>query len=65
MRAKRDGLTGYKPLVWPESSSLSAEEQECVELQRRDLWRHGIRKQPMLDKLAFEFGAVMCIMRTR
>lgn len=57
-------MRGYKPLSWDADSQLSREEQEAVETQRRDLWRHGIRKQPMLDRMAFEFGAVVCMLRS-
>jgi hypothetical protein len=63
MRLKPDKLKGYKALSWPADSKLSQDEQEAVELQRRDLWRHGIKKEPMLTQLAFEFGAVLCMMK--
>jgi hypothetical protein len=57
-------MKGYKPLDWSGESKLSKDEQEVVEHQRQDLWRHGIRK-PMLTRMAFEFGAVVCMLRAR
>jgi len=57
-------LVGYKPLTWESDSQLSKHEQEMVEIQRKDLWQHGIRKQPMLDRMAFEFAAVVCILQS-
>jgi len=62
-RTKPDALRGYKPLGWSFPSSLSAEEQETVEAQRRDLWRNGIRTEPMLTRMAFEFAAVITMNR--
>lgn len=61
-RAK-DALGGYAPLVWSEDCELTLEERDIIEAQRRDLWRHGIRKQPMLDVMAYEFGYVVCLLR--
>lgn len=65
MRRKtyHDEMKGYVPLDWPSDSQLSKEEQEAVEGQRRDIWRHGIRTEPMLTRMAFEFGATICILR--
>lgn len=54
-------LAGYVPLDWSGESVLSQEEQDMVEIQRKDLWRHGIRTEPMLTRMAFEFGAVVCM----
>ncbi len=56
--AREGSLVGYAPLVWDSDSTLSVEEQAHVDRERRSLWRHGIRKQPLLDRMAFEFGAV-------
>jgi hypothetical protein len=49
-------MRGYKALDWSGPSELTREEQELVEIMRRDLWRHGIRKRPQLDAMAFEFA---------
>lgn len=62
-RTKVDALRGYKPLDWSGPSELSPEERETVEAQRRDLWRHGIRTEPMLTRMAFEFAAVISMSR--
>jgi len=56
-------LRGYKPTAWDAESTLSAEEQSIVEAQRKDLWRHGIRTEPLLTRMAFEFAAVICMQR--
>lgn len=61
-RAKRDPMAGYVPLDWTGYSELSKSEQESIETQRRDLWRHGIR-DPLLTLMAFEFGATLEIMK--
>lgn len=52
----------YAPLSWPADSKLSPEERAHVERQRRALWDRGIRREPQLTRMAFEFGAVasMC-----
>lgn len=60
---RRDPLAGYKPLTWEPDSSLSKDQREIVEAQRKDLWRHGIRKEPLLTQMAFEFAAVICMQR--
>jgi len=64
MRKKRDDMKGYTPLVWGADSRLSKHEQEMVEIQREDLWRRGVRTQPLLDRMAFEFAAVVCMFQT-
>jgi hypothetical protein len=58
-------LRGYKPLDWSGPSVLTPYEQEIVELQRRDLWRHGIRKEPLLTRMAFEFAATLLSLRAQ
>lgn len=61
---KRDNkMHGYAPLAWDSKSALSRDEQEMVEIQRRDLWRHGVRTEPNLTRMAFEFAAVVCALR--
>lgn len=60
---RADPLAGYTPLAWGADSSLSKDQQEIVEAQRKDLWRHGIRKEPLLTQMAFEFAAVICMQR--
>jgi len=63
---KRDptrSLDGYTPLAWTEESTLTAEEREIVEAQRKDLWRNGIRTEPLLTQMALEFAAVICMQR--
>ncbi len=59
----RGDLKGYVPLAWDEHSELSADEQEFVEINRKDLWRNGVRTEPNLTRMAFEFGAVQAMMR--
>ena len=54
---------GYRPLVWSENCELTADERETIEAQRKDLWRNGIRKQPMLDRMAYEFAYVICALK--
>ena len=66
MRAKKEkknALDGYVPLKWDGPSDLSKDEQETVEIQRRDLWRHGVRTEPLLTRMAFEFAATLCSLR--
>ncbi len=63
MSKGRGSLDGYKPLTWAADSQLSPDEQKAVEINRRDLWRHGVRTEPNLTRMAFEFGAVMCMLR--
>lgn len=59
MRRKTKPTADYEPLDWSEST-LSAEEQECWEAQRRDLWRHGLRGE-QLELMACEFAyAITC-----
>jgi hypothetical protein len=60
---RRGDLKGYVPLTWDADSQLSADEQENVEINRRDLWRNGVRTEPNLTRMAFEFGAVMTMLR--
>jgi len=61
MRTKPNPLAGYEPLDWRGPSELTKEEQETVERMRKDLWRQGVRTQPALDRLAFEFAAAFCM----
>jgi hypothetical protein len=60
---KRDACAGYVPLKWDTDSKLSAAEREAVEAQRKDLWRNGVRTEPNLTRMAFEFAAVVCMFR--
>lgn len=60
---RRGDLKGYVPLVWGADSELSPQEQENVEVNRRDLWRAGVRTEPNLSRMAFEFGAVMTMLQ--
>lgn len=53
-----DRPVDYVPLVWPEDSALSSEEREHVDRERLSLWNHGVRREPQLTRMAFEFGAV-------
>lgn len=62
MKRAPDKLAGYKPLDWTGDSALTAEEQELVEIERRDLWRCGIR-DPLCTRMAFEFAAVIMALR--
>jgi hypothetical protein len=55
-------MEGYEPLTWDAESLLGPQEQETIEHQRRDLWRAGIR-EPTLTRMAFEFGAVITMLR--
>jgi hypothetical protein len=63
MRARPSSMIGYVPLAWEADSMLTRDEQAIVEAQRRDLWRHGVRTEPLLTRMAFEFGAVICMQR--
>jgi len=63
MRGKKDDLAGYKPMTWEKDSKLSKDEQETVESQRKDLWRGGVRTEPLLIRMAFEFAAVIHMSR--
>jgi hypothetical protein len=56
-------MQGYKPLEWATDSTLTAEERETIETQRRDLWRNGVKTEPLLTRMAFEFGAVITMRR--
>jgi hypothetical protein len=58
-------MKGYVPLVWGTDSRLSLHEQEMVELQHKDLWRHGVRTEPQLTRMAFEFGAVVVMLQDK
>ncbi len=62
MMRKRD-LKGYVPLAWSADSKLSTREQELVEINRKDLWSFGVRTEPNLTRMAFEFGAVQAMLR--
>lgn len=61
MIRKRD-LKGYVPLDWGADSQLSKREQEYVEINRKDLWSAGVRTEPNLTRMAFEFGAVQAML---
>jgi hypothetical protein len=56
--AQRGEMKGYTPLDWKEPSELSPSERAAVEVMRRDLWRNGVRTEPLLTRMAFEFAAV-------
>jgi hypothetical protein len=51
-------MVDYVPLTWPADTLLSDDEREHVDRERRSLWDHGVRKEPLLTRMAFEFGAV-------
>ena len=53
----------YTPLTWDADSKLSADEQAAVEINRRHLFEHGVTREPLLTRMAFEFGAVQCMLR--
>ena len=50
------------PMVWGKTT-LDAEQQAAVELMRRQLWRRGIRHEPLFSRMAFQFAAVLCMDR--
>lgn len=52
-------------MVFSNECELTALEQEMIEAQRKDLWKHGVRKQPQLDEMAFQFGYVVCLLMNR
>lgn len=54
----RGSEADYVPLTWPGDSKLSDAEREHVDRERRSLWNHGVRREPQLTRMAFEFGAV-------
>jgi hypothetical protein len=56
-------LEEYEPLTWDADSTLGPDEQAAIEAQRRDLWTKGIRLEPVLTRMAFEFGALACMRR--
>lgn len=56
------GEVAYEPLTWTADSELSTEERAHVERERRSLWNHGIRREPQLTRMAFEFGAVAAML---
>ncbi len=60
----RGDLKWYVPLAWDADSALSADEQRDVETNRKDLWRNGVRTEPNLTRMAFEFGACQAAMRS-
>jgi hypothetical protein len=60
---KRTALDGYVPLAWDAASTLDADEQAIIEAQRKDLWSRGVRTEPQLTDMAFQFGAVVCMFR--
>ena len=62
-KPRPDPLAGYTPLSWDGHTVLTAAEREAVDAQRRDLWRHGVRTEPNLTRMAFEFAAVVCMQR--
>lgn len=55
----------YVPLAWPTTSKLTPEERAHVERERRSLWNHGVRREPQLTRMAFEFGAVAAMFDKR
>jgi len=55
----------YVPMAWPADSKLSAEEQKLVEVQRRELWDEGVRKEPQLTEMAFLFAATVAAFKSR
>ena len=57
-------MTEYTPMTWDSESKLSKDEQETVESQRRQLWAKGVRTQPNLDRMAFEFAAIITMLRS-
>jgi hypothetical protein len=61
-RAKKDVMAGYEPLTWEPDSELDRDQQQTIEWQRRDIWRHGIR-DPLLTQMAFEFAYLICVQR--
>lgn len=61
-RAPKDAMVGYEPLAWEEDSELDRHQQETIEAQRREIWRHGIR-EPLLTQMAFEFAYLICVQR--
>lgn len=56
-------LDGYTPMTWGSDSKLTAEEQNTVEAQRKELWSNGVRSEPNLTRMAFEFAAVITMIR--
>lgn len=58
-------MKGYKPLRWDADSLLSKGEREAVDRQRLDLWKHGVRREPLLTRMAFEFAALETMLRAR
>ena len=52
-------------MKWDGESKLSKDEQATVEAQRKDLWRGGVRKEPALTRMAFEFAAVIHMLKAR
>lgn len=64
MKRTDNRMKDYAPLVWTKDSQLSPVEQETVERNRRELWRNGVRTEPNLTRMAFEFGAVETMLRT-
>jgi hypothetical protein len=54
----------YVPIKWTADSELSKAERASVENQRRDLWEHGVRREPLLTEMAFIFAATIEMMRT-
>lgn len=59
---RRAGPSDYKAISWPADSLLNADEQAHVNRQRRALWDRGIRKEPQLTRMAFEFGAAAAML---
>lgn len=55
----------YTPIVWKKDSGLSPEERRIVDIQRKDLWNHGVRREPLLTEMAFAFAALLCGSKTR
>lgn len=64
-RARADAPVAYTPIDWSDRSDckLSAHERELVDIMRRDLWKSGVRREPQLTAMAFEFACVCASMQ--
>jgi hypothetical protein len=54
---------GYVPLTWTKDDTLPQVDRDTIDAQRKDLWRGGIRTEPLLTRMAFEFAAVIAMQR--
>jgi len=52
----------YEPLTWPDDCVIAAEERATIERCRQDLWVIGVRSEPMLTRMAIEFGVLTSLM---